>query len=223
MENTAIQRRWFRFGLSHLFVLTLGIALGFAPLKLWELNTRAEPRILAHVQAVELPRAQLAALGMPPQQSTSDIPVAAFDKSLAQRLKPLTDAGRARILAEPVLMTVSGRAAAFTVGGEIPVTITKPDGTPTVEYREFGTRVDILPTLLRNGRIRVELESTIRTAEQVASAEANLPSFRGTTTESECDLASGETVVVSANSYEKVSGEEVSLLILATVEKAKAR
>jgi hypothetical protein len=37
------------------------------------------------------------------------------------------------------------------------------------------------------------------------------------------DLASGETVVVCANSYEKATGEEVSLLILATVERDKSR
>jgi Flp pilus assembly secretin CpaC len=224
METAASppRRRWFRFGLSHLFVLTLGIALGFAPLKLWEMNTRGEQRILSHVKAIELSTVQLASLGMQPQQPASGIPLTALDKSFSERLDALREAGRARILAEPVLTTISGRASVFQVGGEIPVPVTTPDGIQTVEYREFGTRVSLLPTLLRNGRVRVEFESKISTAEQVAH-DANLPSFRGSQTKIELDLTCGETVVVCANSYENAAGEEVSLLILATVERARSR
>jgi hypothetical protein len=218
------RRRWFRFGLSHLFVLTLGIAIGFAPLKLWELNARGQPQILSHVQAIEIPRDQLASLGIGPQQSTAGIPVASLGKSFSERLDALRKAGRAKVLVEPVLMTVSGRASRFNIGGEVPIRVTNSLGVETVEYREFGTNVSLLPTLLRNGRIGVEFESEITTAEQVALKDVGtVPSFRANYAKSELDLASGETVAVCANSYEKATGEEVSLLILATVERDKSR
>ena len=226
MENSIPPRRrhWIRFSISHLMVLTLGIALGFAPLKLWELNTRGEPRIAAHVKAIEVRRDQLASLGIGPQQSAGGIPLASLDKSFNERLKSLNDAGKAKVLAEPVLMTVSGRATRFNVGGEVPISTTSPSGIKTVEYREFGTTVNLLPTLLRNGRINVEFKSEISTAEQVAQEDGGtLPHFRGNYAKSELDLANGETVVVCAASYEKATGEEVSLLILATVERDQVR
>ena len=224
MGHSDFRRRWFRFGLSHLFVLTLGIALGFAPLKLWELDTRGEPRILSYVKMIELPRDQLTLLGIRPQQSSGGIPLASLGKSFDERLKTLTEAGRAKVLAEPVLMTVSGRETRFNTGGKIPVTITNPDGKEWVNYREFGTTVNLLPTLLRNGRIHVHFYSQISTADQVVQVNGeSLPSFRGNNAHTELDLASGETVVVCANSYENASGEKVCLLILATVERDGSR
>jgi pilus assembly protein CpaC len=178
------------------------------------------------VRAIEVPRDQLASLGMSPDRTASGgIPLADLDRSFSKRIDEMRDAGQARLLAEPILVTVSGRSTSFNIGGEIPVPVTAIDGTSTVAYREFGTRIDLLPTLLRNGRIRVEFNSEIRAAEQAAlEDETSMPSFRANAVKTELDLKDGETVVLCVHSAGvRNQGSEASLLILATVEKAKSR
>jgi Flp pilus assembly secretin CpaC len=227
MESTPAKRRWFRFGLSHLFVLTLGIALGFAPLKLWELNTRGEPRIWAHVQAIEIPRDRLAELGLSSSRlSSGGIRLADLEQSFSEQLATMRHAGQAKILAEPTLATVSGHASMFNVGAQIPVPVSNPDGSIWVNYQDIGTRIDLTPTLLRNGRIRLEFRSTISAAKNDVSAvldDSVFPALHYTSAEAEIDLKDGETVLLCANSAEASENNEKTLLILATVEKAKAR
>ena len=66
-----------------------------------------------------------------------------------------------KVLAEPSLVTVSGRPATFQSGGEFPITVPQSLGTQTVEYRQFGTRLDCLADELDNGRIRLELHHRV--------------------------------------------------------------
>jgi hypothetical protein len=67
-------------------------------------------------------------------------------------------AGTVKYLAEPVLVTSSGRGASFWSGGQIPVR--GPDGK--LSYEPVGTRVEVLPLGYPDGRVRVELNITRR-------------------------------------------------------------
>ena len=67
----------------------------------------------------------------------------------------------AKVLAEPTLVTVSGRPACFQSGGEIPIIVPQSSGTMTTEYRQTGTRVDCVGTVMENGQVRLELSSTV--------------------------------------------------------------
>ena len=66
-----------------------------------------------------------------------------------------------KVLAEPTLVTMSGRPASFLVGGEFPILVPSGIATATVEYKEFGTRVDFVPIVLGNGAIRLEVRPTV--------------------------------------------------------------
>ena len=49
-NSNSCKRRWFHFTLAHLLVLTLGVALGFGPLGLWQLTRPPEPQPQVAVQ-----------------------------------------------------------------------------------------------------------------------------------------------------------------------------
>jgi pilus assembly protein CpaC len=77
----------------------------------------------------------------------------------------LENKGLIRRLAEPNLVAMSGDAAEFHVGGEIPVAVASQTaaGFPifTVEYKDFGVRLNFTPTVLSNGLINLRLEPEV--------------------------------------------------------------
>ena len=81
----------------------------------------------------------------------------AFDTKIDELRKTVD----VRLLAEPTLVTVSGRPAAFNVGGEFPILIPHGGKTVAVEYKQFGTRVDFVPTILEGGRIRLDVRPQV--------------------------------------------------------------
>ena len=63
----------------------------------------------------------------------------------------------ARVLAEPTLTTISGRRAQFNSGGEFPIRIAGEDGSATVQYRHYGTLVDLVPTVIGDRTVRLAI------------------------------------------------------------------
>ena len=72
----------------------------------------------------------------------------------------LKDQGLIKILAEPTLITLSGKSASFLAGGEIPIPVPQPGagGTAiTIEYKPFGIGLHFTPTVLSNKKISMEV------------------------------------------------------------------
>ncbi len=72
----------------------------------------------------------------------------------------LQERGLIKILAEPTLITLSGKTANFLAGGEFPVPVPQPGsgGTAiTVEYKPFGVSLHFTPTVLSNKKISMEV------------------------------------------------------------------
>lgn len=68
----------------------------------------------------------------------------------------LKENGLTKILAEPTLITLSGRSASFLAGGEYPIPVPQNSGgstTITIEYKTFGVGLNFTPTVLGNGKI----------------------------------------------------------------------
>ena len=76
-------------------------------------------------------------------------------------LEALRENALAKVLAEPTLVTVSGRSASFNSGGEFPILVPQSLGTIAIEYKQFGTRVDFVPIVLGNGNIRLEVRPQV--------------------------------------------------------------
>lgn len=76
-------------------------------------------------------------------------------------LEALQQRNLVKTLANPTLVTVSGRPAAFNAGGEIFFQINNGISGSTVESEDFGTQIDFLPIVMGNGRIRLEVRPKI--------------------------------------------------------------
>ena len=64
--------------------------------------------------------------------------------------------GLAKILAEPTLIALSGQTATFLAGGEFPIPVSNEDGIG-IEYKNYGVSLDFTPTVLPEGRIRINV------------------------------------------------------------------
>ncbi|MBY0524883.1 MAG: hypothetical protein K2R98_15875 [Gemmataceae bacterium] len=77
-------------------------------------------------------------------------------------LQALRDNGVAKLLSEPHLVTLSGRAARLNSGGQQAVpNVSGFGGTAGVQFVDFGTTLDFLPIVLGNGKIYLEVSPTI--------------------------------------------------------------
>jgi len=94
-------------------------------------------------------------------------------------LDALVKEGKAKVLSRPRLACQSGKEAELSVGGEKPVFTTQVasaggQGT-AVEYKEYGLKLKIKPTVTAENRVKVALNieiSEIGTAEVIGSADA---------------------------------------------------
>jgi pilus assembly protein CpaC len=227
-NTTARTRHWFRFTIANLLILILGIAIGFVPLKLWELREPPKPQILVQFQVVDVSRDSLPTLGIDPANVTNGAVVTRkLNDSLFAHLESLRQADKATVLAEPTLITGNGQPAAFNVGGSFPVPVPSKAGTTTIEYREYGTRVDLLPTLLRNGRIRLAISPRISEIDDTRTIEIDgttVPSVRTRSVETEIEMEDGETVVLGGFGQQSQQAEtNPETLIVARVERVKKR
>lgn len=76
-------------------------------------------------------------------------------------LQALRDEGLVKTLAEPRLVTLSGRPASFLAGGEQPIPVPAGLGQVGIQFTEFGTRLNFLPIVLGNGKIHLEVEPEV--------------------------------------------------------------
>ena len=75
----------------------------------------------------------------------------------------------ARRLAEPNLTALSGQKASFHAGGEFPIPVAQKDNEITIEFKEFGVKLDFTPTVLDDGLINLMVEPEVSEIDQSAS------------------------------------------------------
>ena len=87
------------------------------------------------------------------------------DASWTFFIDAIKDEGLIKILAEPTLITLSGKTAYFLAGGEFPVPVPQTGGglrnTITIEYKPFGVGLNFTPTVLSNGKISMEISPEV--------------------------------------------------------------
>jgi len=122
---------------------------------------------------------------------------------LQTMVKAMMNDGVLQVLAEPNVVAASGQPASFLSGGEIPIPVassgTTGGSTVTIEWKEFGVKVDFLPTIVDSGVIN------LRVAPEVSSLDFNngiqlsgfrVPALRTRKAETTVELKDGETLVI---------------------------
>ncbi|MEX0711278.1 MAG: pilus assembly protein N-terminal domain-containing protein [Pirellulales bacterium] len=125
-------------------------------------------------------------------------------------LELLQQRNLAKILAEPQLVTVSGRPAFFNSGGEFPILVPQSLGTVSVQYRKFGTQVDFVPIVLGNGAIRLEVRprvSEIDPSRSVTINDTSVPGLRVREVDTGVEMRAGQTLAIAGLVQNRVEAQ----------------
>ena len=119
--------------------------------------------------------------------------------------KALEESGDLRTLANSTLMAKSGEKASFLSGGEIPIPIAS-GGTGaggvvqvTIEWQEFGVRLNFTPTVEENNSITLKVApevSQIDFSNPLALSGFNVPSLISRKASTTVNLNAGEHLVI---------------------------
>jgi len=104
--------------------------------------------------------------------------------------------GDAILLASPTLSAKSGGIAKFLSGGQIPVPVPGPDGTVTIEYKDYGIKLDVEPIAGIDGNVTAKISTEVSSIDQSVSF-GNIPGLKNRSAETEVNLKAGETLVIS--------------------------
>ena len=125
-----------------------------------------------------------------------------------------------KVLAEPQLTTVSGRAAQFHSGGEFPIIVPQSLGTVSIEYRSYGTRVDFVPIVLGNGNLRLEVRpsvSEIDPSRSVVIDGTSVPALRTRWVDTGVEMKAGQTLALAGLLQTRVEARNSGLPWLADI------
>ncbi|KAB8162451.1 type II and III secretion system protein [Lysobacter maris] len=116
--------------------------------------------------------------------------------SIASKINLLTRTGNAFELAAPQLSARSGGVATFLAGGEIPLPLVGSFGQTSVEFKEYGIRMNIQPVVNRNNEISASIMTEISKLDRTVSVEG-IPGLLTRKTETEFNVKDGQTIVLS--------------------------
>jgi pilus assembly protein CpaC len=195
-------------------------------------KTGTDQTVMLHVQIMELQVARMKELGF--DLSTVDGVKSALLTGGAQvtvgaahgLIETLRRKDLVKVLAEPTLVTVSGRPASFRSGGEFPILVPQSLGTQSIEFQQYGTRLDCVAKVLDSGRIHLELLATVSELDPsrtVKIQDTPVPGLRSRSVDTAVEMAAGETMILSgmrqARSQEaddSAPNDETSLLVAVT-------
>ena len=119
---------------------------------------------------------------------------------LAPTLDTLMRNGHVRVLSSPSLTTMPGTQASFLVGGEIPYIIPTGLGTASVQFKEYGVRLQVTPTILADGGVESKITPEISDLDfqnGISVLGYSLPSFKTSKITTDIITKPGESIVMA--------------------------
>lgn len=95
-----------------------------------------------------------------------------------------------RILAQPTLTAISGQSAEFNAGGEFPITVSDGNGGTTVQYKNYGVKLNFTPTVRSNGAIGMDIDTG------VSELQAGSFALTSRNTKTSVEIRPGETLAI---------------------------
>lgn len=143
-----------------------------------------------------------------PTSSTFKLPVSADQFNIgfgggrvSAMINALESSGFAYTLARPSLVAMSGQSATFLAGGEIPIPVpSSGSDTISIEYKEFGIRLTLTPTVIDRNRISLKVApevSELDYTNAVVIQNIQVPALTIRRTDTSVSLADGESFVIS--------------------------
>ena len=130
-----------------------------------------------------------------------------------------------RILAEPNLLTMSGKEADFLAGGSFPIPVAGGSelggsSAVTIEFREFGVRLRFLPTVTGDGRVRLQVSPEVSDLDFTTAVRLNgfvVPGLSQRKVNTTIELAEGQTFAIAGLLNQTVTATKDSTPLLGDV------
>ena len=125
------------------------------------------------------------------------------DLNLGALIRALQLRNMLEVLAEPNLVATSGKEAVFLVGGEFPVPVVQGGGNAgavTIQFREFGIRLNFTPTIIGTDTIKLHVRpevSSLDFANAVTLAGFTIPALSTRRVETDVELTVGQSFVIA--------------------------
>ena len=126
------------------------------------------------------------------------------DLNLGATIQALETTGVLQILSEPNLLTTNGKQGSFLAGGEYPYPVVQGvtgsgSGAITVQFKEFGVRLNFIPTITPRGTIRLQIApevSSLDFANGLNISGFTIPSLDTRKVNTEVELSAGQSFVI---------------------------
>lgn len=125
------------------------------------------------------------------------------DYRLEALIEALKGNGEFRSLAEPNLIAADGQEATFLAGGEFPFPVVQGGnqaGAVTIEWREFGVRLNFTPTVTDNGNVRLRVApevSSLDFTQGLTLQGFQIPALLARRVETEVELRPGQHLALA--------------------------
>lgn len=131
-------------------------------------------------------------------------------------LNALINQGKARILSRPNISTMSGEKAKILIGGNIPVP-TNDDGKVTVQWKDYGVKLDIEPVVDRMDKITSKVHAEVSSLDYSHGITQNgftIPALSTREAEAVIHVSNGMTMVIGGllNSEDSKTVSRIPLL-----------
>ncbi len=132
--------------------------------------------------------------------TNASIGVVNNNSSLQSFLSSLRDESLVKILAEPEVVALNGRPATLLSGGEFPIIVPQSLGTVSIQYREFGVRVEATPIVLGSGNLRLELQPEVSDRDDAHGVTINgttVPALTVRRVNTQVEMKFGQTLMLA--------------------------
>lgn len=122
-------------------------------------------------------------------------------------IRAMNDNGLLRVLAEPNLVATSGETATFLAGGEFPIPVPQGDFRVTIEFRQFGVRLNFTPVVLGEDRIRLRVAPEVSELDFSSAVQVQgftIPGLTSRSAETTVEVGSGQTLAMAGLLNEQV-------------------
>lgn len=127
------------------------------------------------------------------------------DLNLGATIEALETSGVVQILAEPNLLTSNGKQGSFLAGGEFPYPVVQGTtgggvGAVTIQFKEFGIRLNFIPTITPRGSIRLQVApevSSLDLTNGVTISGFTVPGLDIRKAKTEVELEEGQSFAIS--------------------------
>jgi pilus assembly protein CpaC len=125
------------------------------------------------------------------------------DLNLMGAIQALESKSLMEVLAEPDLLAMNGKPASFLAGGEFPYPTFQAGsngiGSVTIQFREFGVRLNFTPTITPRGTIRLEVApevSALDFTNGLVVQGFTVPALTMRKVDTEIELAPGQSFAI---------------------------